>query len=851
MDKYWFIAEKPSLMRDVQACYRKHTAEINQKVGEIDFIALSGHVCRNCEPDTYDEWEGQKWNEVTYPMVPGNWKVEAIDDSYKRKILANIKANVKNYDGIIVGTDSDVEGYGIYYLLEEYLGIKSKKALRFIEHSLTDAEILKSLLTMTDYHNDPKHIRFTQSYILRSRADWLYGMNGTRMVSVKQDHIMTVGRVKAPTIKLVYDNSMAIDNFKPQKYFQVEADYGSFTSTLMNENGLLAQFTDKLKIPSYPLKGIVKSKKTDRTFEHAPKLFDLAAIQVEAGQKFGYSPSETLDLVQSLYEKHKVISYPRTQCRYVSAEKSKEFPDMLKLMDVFDDLAPCLDNITNDDIQRVMKDKQVVNDAEVQKESHDALLPTSNRPVLSNMTQKEINVCHMIYMRLLSQFLPLACDDKTQLIIQHGEGDFVAKGKMIVEQGWRVLYKTGKDKAIPSLNEGDEITAKIIKPIEKTTTPPKRLTQSTLLAAMENIASQIEDKVLKKSLAESKGIGTPATRDSIIKDIINRKYIEEKKGALYISPLGKQYIECLKQLDIISPVFAAIMDTEIKKIQRGEAEYNTVYKKILEDLRKMCEQINEMKSAAPEIDEVCPLCGEKLTVGRFNYECPNSDCEFKVSRSVCGIEINEQLLHKLLNGEKSDQYTFKKKDGTQFDGKLLIKDGKLGFDISAPESKCSCPKCGAKLTVGKYKYTCSSCDYEVSREIGGNVIDEKMLQNLFDGKATSSMTFKKKDGTSFKAKLVMQDGKLGFDFSSGLKCPNCGKDLKLNRGGAFCDDECGFKLFRKVAGCELTDKDIKDLLVKGKTAKTLSFTSKAGKQFDAFLTLENGQTKFAFPQKNS
>ena len=291
------------------------------------------------------------------------------------------------------------------------------------------------------------------------------------------------------------------------------------------------------------------------------------------------------------------------------------------------------------------------------------------------------------------------------------------------------------------------------------------------------------------------------------------------------------------------------MDTEIKKIQRGEAEYDVVYDKIIGDLGNMCEQINEMKSANPEINEVCPLCGEKLTVGRFNYEC--SGCDFKVSRNVCGVEINEKTLHSLLNGEKTPQYTFKKKDGTKFDAKLLIKDGKLGFDMSAPESKCNCPMCGSKLMMGKYKYNCSSCDYEVSREIGGNTIDEKMLQNLFDGKTTPSMTFKKKDGTSFKAKLVMQDGKLGFDFSSGLKCPNCEKELKVNKGGAFCEEECGFKLFRKVAGYELTDKDIKDLLVKGKTAKALSFTSKAGKPFEAFLTLENGQTKFEFPPKKS
>ena len=151
---YLFIAEKPSLLREVENCYNNHRQEIISKVGEIDFIALSGHMCTLFAPDEYPRWMDVKWNEVEYPMVPSEWKIKAINDTYKKKTIRNIREIIDNYDGIIVGTDSDVEGYGIYYLLEQYLNIEYMNALRFIEHSLTDKEILQSLLTMTDFHND-------------------------------------------------------------------------------------------------------------------------------------------------------------------------------------------------------------------------------------------------------------------------------------------------------------------------------------------------------------------------------------------------------------------------------------------------------------------------------------------------------------------------------------------------------------------------------------------------------------------------------------------------------------------------------------------------------------------------
>lgn len=769
--KYLFIAEKPSLMQDVKSCYKKHTSEIQTRVGDIDFIALAGHVCCNYEPDDYDVWADVKWQDIQYPMISTVWGVKPIDDARKKKTIAEIKKKIPNYDGIIVGTDSDVEGYGIYHLLETYLHLENIPTLRFIEHSLTDKEILTSLLSMTDFHKDPIHVKFTQSFLVRSRADWLFGYNPTRMMTNKQRQLMRIGRVKAPTIKLVYDNSIAIENFKVRKYFSLVASYGSFDATLVDDKKNPVQFDSIAQIPGFPLEGIVESKTTKCTEEHAPQLFDLTAAQAEAGRTFKLKPDRTLEIIQSLYEKHKVISYPRTQCRYVSSEKAKEFPMMLSHMSVFPNLAPIAKSLNSDIISSISKDTRVVNNAEVQKESHDALLPTSNRPDLSKMTDEERKVCHMIFKRLLAQFMNKLVEDRTYLIIKHGDGNFLAKGKIIVDQGWSVLYKkNSKDSIIPSVNKGDAITAKTIMPQEKKTSPPKRLTQTTLINAMRNIASQIEDKELKKSLSDSQGIGTPATRASIIKDIIQSGYIDDKKDGLYITQLGKSYVQSLENLQIANPVFAAQLDTELKKVQRGELDFDDVMGRIIAELNNMCKQIGlmEQQSYQTEMTAVqCPICKSTLAIQKYSYKCSNPECKFKIQKEICGKPI-----------------------------------------------------------------------------------DEKLLQILVSGKTSPMFTLKKKDGSTFKSCLKLDENG-GIVFTSGITCPKCGGDARINRGGVFCD--CGFKIFRNYRERLFSDDELKQLITKRKIDHIISgLKKKTGEKFSAFVVLkEDFSVYLIFPESKS
>lgn len=763
--KYLFIAEKPSLMREVQACYRSHQREVESKVGKIIFTALAGHVCELNKPDEYKEWADKKWDELSYPMIPDKWQVNGKKD--KAELLRRIKSCLKECNGIIVGTDSDIEGYGIYWMLEQYLGLSKYKTLRFVEHSLTEKEILDSLLSMTDYHADPVHTAATSAYLVRSRADWLFGMNGTRIMSVKKDTLLKVGRVKAATLGIVYNNSMAIENFKPEEYYQMYSDYGKFHAVLLDEKGKPAVFKDPPQL-DFPLRGRVLEKKSKRVFEHAPKLFDLTTLQAEAGRVYHYSPAHTLQIVQSLYEKHKVISYPRTQCSYVSSEKAKEFPMMLSHMTAFTDLGKIAEAVTEEAICNVTRDRQVVNDTAVAKESHDALLPTAVKANPANLTEEETNICHMIYARLLAQFLPKTAIDKTSLVIGHGKGKFGVNGRMVAEQGWRILFSPAKDALIPEMSEGDGITAIKIGPAKKITKPPKRLDQATLVYAMKNIANVIEDEELRKTLSDSQGIGTPATRAGIIKELLDSQYMEEKKGGLFITALGKNYVESLEGTGLTSPEFAARLDLEMKRVQYRETTYEEAYSIVVKELRTVCQKMMESKAE------------------RWN-----------------GNEIN-----------------------------------------------ASCPRCGHDMDIGKYSYNCSACGLKISRVIAGKKIDQKVLDILKKKKITPKYKFRKQNGDTFQARLkVTENENLEFDFSSGIQCPSCGREnITLNRGGVFC--ECGFKVYRKLCGHTFTDRELEQLVNKGRINGITDFISKKGDPFSADVIIEKKEVKLCFENNN-
>lgn len=788
MQKYLLIAEKPSLMRTIEGTYRKHKTEINKTVGEIDFMALAGHVCRLILPSEYEKWD-TKWEEIELPMIPPVFKVDMIKE--KKSMIDDIKKRLKAnfYDGIIVATDSDVEGNGIYYLLEQYLSLEKMKALRFFETGLTDGEVLKSLHSLTDYHTNPRDFHMTEAFKIRSHMDWLIGMNFSVGFSVKAGFTMRVGRVKVPTLKLVYDNSKAIDEFTPHTDFELQAIYEKgFKGTYITKEGPVRfETAEKAREFSKTLgkAGKVKEITKKMVKTPAPQLYKLSDIQVDAGKQFGYDPTKTLSLVQSLYETHKIVSYPRTDGRYISSEKAKELGFLLKAVTAVPELSAAASAVSAADIKRVTGDKRIVNDEEVKKASHDALLPTGKIPDVTKLTKDELNILTLIYKRLLAVFLPLLKEEKTVVIVDIDGNEFKTNGKVVVERGWTSIYdRKVADVELPILKEGDKLSVKEYTPDEKTTTPPTRLTQATLIDAMENIAKYIEDKEMKTIMKEVKGIGMPSSRAKIISDLIKSGYMEEKgksKG-LFITDTGKKYIENIKDFSICKPELTAEWETRMQHIKEGSETYKAVEQDMIQYVKDITKEIEktEIKKASwksnNETGFICPMCGKAIKKGKFGWYCAgklDKSCAFAIPAAVAEKKLTDKNVSDLLKkGVTSELKGFKSKAGKSFSAKLKLNGGKIEFDFEntpkkETKKKLKCPCCGADIVTDKWSWRCEkSCGFSLRYQIAGKEMIESDLESLIKKKETRQIAgFKSKSGKKFSAKIALnEDGSTRFVF---------------------------------------------------------------------------------------
>ena len=636
------IAEKPSIMRELQTTYKNHKDEIPYL---IDFMALSGHVCQYKNPREYSDWN-LPWAELPLPMIPDKWQIDINKDKVDlfRKIKKQYEST--NYDGLICATDSDREGNLIYYLLESKLGLRKKKTYRMWLHAETDEELLKAFKTMTDFHNDKFQVNLTYAAILRSQFDWLIGMNATVAATNKSGMLMKIGRVKSPTLKLVYDNSAAIDNFKSVTTYGVVSDYGEFSGELLNENEP-AEFKTKQEAENIvnllSNKAVVKKVTVKREKTAAPQLYKLSDVQIDASRKFGYSAAKTLELVQSLYETHKVVSYPRCDCRYISTSQMQNAKSLINAVSVFTELEDVCSSISQDQIDIVTENKRYVNDKEVAKSSHTALMPTGKRCDVSKLSDEERNVLKLIYTRFLSIFMPPLVSDKTIVITANNERLFRSEGKVIIDKGFSsILDRALKDVVLPKLNEGDILSVKAHEIKERVSKPPARLTEGRLIAEMENISKYIDDKELKSVMKKARGIGTQATRGAIISDLIKSGYIDKKKSGknefLYISETGKKYIENLLKHDLVNPDLTAEWEEKLSDVEQGNKSPREFSDEMKQYVMKTIGQIESQSMqnvSKPKSEMVgkCPCCGRGVFESKKGFYCEgfkdnNNKCEF-------------------------------------------------------------------------------------------------------------------------------------------------------------------------------------------------------------------------------
>lgn len=580
------IAEKPSLKNTIQEIYNAHYKELPFT---LDFVAQSGHLIQQAPPDRYCEEWADYWDWSQLPMFPqrlaSGWKYDVIPaakDTYK-KIADKVKQG--NYDFVVHAGDPDREGQYLVRLVLQRLKCKLP-VKRFWSNDLTEKAVLNALKHLKDDDKDSFLVNLTKAAYCRAQFDWLLGMNGSRAATLAMNSggqrlgTVRTGRVKTPLLKIIVNRELDIQNFKPVTTYGVESKYAEgFSGLLVDNEGTFAFKTvDEAKAFIKKLSDTAKVESFERkiTKHKSPAFFKLSTLQIAANKAYGFSADKTLELAQSLYEKHKVLTYPRTDCEYVSKELGKAFKDLIRAVKTLPELKEFAGNVTDTAIAEVVGSSRYVNDKKLQESGHSALLPTGKAPDVDALTEDEHKLLLLVYKRFVAAFLPPAVIEETEVVTDNNGNTFKSTGKVLKDKGYMVLYdKKPNNTVIPMLKIGQTVRVASISPKEQTTSCPKRYTDGDLIQIMENPAKFLKDSSLKEIINSTKGIGTSATRANIIKELVKNGYIQKKKGkgkgeGVYATPVGIAIIQNLGDRDVASVDLTAQWEERLALVEQGK-----------------------------------------------------------------------------------------------------------------------------------------------------------------------------------------------------------------------------------------------------------------------------------------
>ena len=774
--KALLIAEKPSLMRTIQDVYR----QINYP-DTITFKSFVGHIIGLKNPKDYGvvdgvDWSNKLWNEDMIPMIPNKFLYQVSSD--KKAMYRDLTNEIAsgNYDYIINACDPDREGNHIFQLFYNY----SKCTLpikRFWTNDLSFGNVENALRNLR-YDGDglkPDLKHLTESAILRAWSDWLFGMNFTIGVSLQMHTTVKIGRVKTATHMMLAQREDEIKNFVPKTTYELESIYKEkFSGTLFDENGNI-RFEKKDDADDILKKlgqtAVVESITTKKETTQAPQLYKLSDLQTDASKMFGYNADKVLEVAQSLYEK-KVLSYPRTDCRYVGTELTKGFSILLQSVATLKELEPYVRNLSKQDLDNVAKNKRYVNDKELAKSGHYALSPTSVRPNWQTLTQEEKNILTMVYRRFLAIFLPPMICNKTTLITNNNTYTFKTTGKELISKGYTEIYGTNIiDNLLPNLKKGDIVNVDKFEMKDKTTTAPPRYTQGTLIAAMENPAKFLEDDNLKEIIKEKQGIGTQATRSTIIKNLLDDKYVEEKKGKgkasyLYVTDLGMKIYENLKGEDFASVDMTGIWEEKLSKVAEGTYSFTSYESELRQYVKDTVQHIKQMNlnkyNSSKNVIGKCPICGKDFIEGKNGYFCSNENCDFHIGKKILQATISKTEVLKLIAGKETKEMKFIRNNGEEFKSKLHLENNQLKFGNSSnkKESDVLCPNCGEHIIdTGKF-FICKNyknpCNFCLSHTLNGATFTINDIEKMLEGEMIEK-EFTWKSGKKSTNKVSIQE----------------------------------------------------------------------------------------------
>lgn len=811
MGKTLIIAEKPSVAADIARVlggFTKHTDYF-----ENDQYVLSsavGHLLELAVPEQYEVKRG-KWSFSNLPIIPPYFDLNPIEKTESRLKLLTKLIKRKDVHSLINACDAGREGELIFHYIVRHVGVE-KPVKRLWLQSMTPASIREGFTKLLD---DVAVQPLAKAAVSRSEADWLVGINGTRAMTAFNSqeggfHKTTVGRVQTPTLAILIEREDAIRKFVPRSYWEV---HGTFAAKAGRYNG--RWFDEKfskdkkdseqkaerlwdqknaeaIRVKCQDKPGVV-SEESKPTTEICPLLYDLTSLQRDANGRFGFSAKTTLGLAQALYEKHKALTYPRTDSRALPEDY------IVTVEESLNSLEKTGYGLFAKQILKagwVKPNKRIFNNAKVS--DHFAIIPTSLEP--KGLNDAEAKLYDLVTKRFLAIFYPAAEFLVTTRITRVENEPFKTEGKVMVNPGWQTVY--GKEvhsespddnSTLVAVNPGEPVLADEVKVVANQTRPPARFNEATLLSAMEGAGKLVEDEDLREAMS-AKGLGTPATRASIIEGLVFENYMQRVGRELHPTAKAFSLITLLRGLkvpELTSPELTGDWEFKLRQIEQGKLERNKFMEEIAGMTNHMVEQAKSHRGETISGDfstlkSPCPKCGGIVQETYKKFQCQK--CDFALWKILAGRQFETAEMEQLITRrEVGPLQGFRSKMGRLFNANIKLADefemkfdfggdsegGTEDIDFSGQESLGKCPRCGGRVFDHGMSYTCEkavgsarTCNFKIGKIILTRPIEREQIGKLLHtGKTDLLPKFISKKGRPFSAYLVVgADGKVGFEF---------------------------------------------------------------------------------------
>ena len=834
MSKSLIIAEKPSVAADIARSLGGLKRE-KDFFEDDDYVVTSavGHLLEIKAPDGVEVKRG-KWSFANLPVIPDHFDLNPIARTEDRlKLLAKLIRR-KDIDRIINACDAGREGELIFRLIVQHTKAKQPTSRLWLQ-SMTPKAIREAFEKLRD---DEQMKPLADAARCRSEADWLVGINGTRAMTAfnSQDggfYLTTVGRVQTPTLTIVVEREEQIKQFISRPYFEVHAQFdveaGQYPGRWFDPNfkkndenaerraeRLWERNQAEAIVQACQSQQAVVTEETKPTTQSAPMLFDLTSLQREGNARFGFSAKATLSLAQALYERHKVLTYPRTDSRALPEDYLSTVRDTLGILrdesseqlsaitggSGGNPIGPHAATILSNDW--VNPNKRIFNDAKIS--DHFAIIPTLQAP--KNLSEAEAKIYDLVVRRFMAVFFPPAEFRNTTRISQIDQHHFKTEGKVMVKPGWLAIYAreaVAGEGTLVAVAKNEKATVSDIEVRELATKPPARYTEATLLSAMEGAGKLIDNEDLREAMS-GKGLGTPATRAAIIEGLIGENYLLRSDKSLMPTTKAFQLLTLLRGLgvtELTMPELTGEWESKLSQIERGQLDREA----FMQEIGKIVEQMvarakNYGATTIPgdyaTLQAPCPKCGGLVKENYKRFAC--TQCEFSITKIPGSRQLEVSEAETLITQRTIGPLQgFRSRLGRPFAAILKLTDEhKLEFDFgqndddensepvdfSGQESLGSCPKCQASVYEHGMNYTCEkavgpnkTCDFRTGKVILQQEIEPTQIRKLLTEGRTELLTgfISSRTRRKFKAYLKRgDDGKVGFEFEA--RKPKAGDD---------------------------------------------------------------------------